>query len=986
MKEILLKGKTKKFLHGVLCLFLLITFRVWHLSFVQRDELKDQAKRPQRRMIIEHANRGIICDRFDKPIAINSIRYNATIYYSHLRQIPMTKWIKDKKGNKIKTYPRKEYIEKLSIFLATELDMDSVDIEDMIHAKASILPNSPFIIKENISEKQYFRLRFAQRKWEGLHSELSSERYYPLNQSSSSILGYMGAISQNEYLSIANEISFLDSLKNNYYSEEYFSLPDKFTTPKQAFDRLNELKERAYTINDFIGKCGIEGSFEEILRGFYGKKYFEVDINGKFLRELPISKKPLPGEKIKLTISSELQQFAENLLCYDEKLRDNKSRYYDKTKKQYVAQKQPWIKGGAIIAIDPNNGEVIALASYPRFNPNDFIRSSNNELFQQKQRNIHKWLETSTHIANIYDGKVPLSREIYDFTGNKLYNEEKFLSFPYFIESILPNKDNFISIITDIKQCIQLQEIVEDLLFLSSEKDIMLVFDMLFPKDEGHICCGKVYSEKDKQRIKNAIKIPLILEIKNTLLSFLFSFKHNKDKLFVIDICKTIVNSPSFSDQLIDQIGNITIEDYWNLSKASIKIEEIIKNEIFYQFKKTFFSQWRKDNQKEYLKNIRKEEKNKNISPRPYIDYIRAKEKELFKNFWDENRLTILSLLFNANETINDEQLKPYIDHLTEEKTNEKYSAIEEYTLIKEKLLYLDKNIIIDFFRTIRSFSDLDRTLFSNPKKNEQDLASSFYPKLGFGYGRSQAYSQAAPLGSIFKLITAYTALKQKYFENDASSSLNPFSMIDDIKWNSKGEMIVGFGLDKKAYPRFYKGGRLLQSSHSNIGLVDITSAIERSSNPYFSILAGDYIKNPLDLLSASQEFGFGKPSGIDLPGEFAGNLPQDIDINKTSLYSFAVGQHSLVVTPLQTSIMLSAIANGGYILKPYVRKDNKSSNIHSIVFLPADIQHMIFDGMDKVISSANGNARPTIIRKCRQNKKNMGKLYFLISSIYWKD
>ena len=49
---------------------------------------------------------------------------------------------------------------------------------------------------------------------------------------------------------------------------------------------------------------------------------------------------------------------------------------------------QPWIKGGAIVAMEPNTGEILALASYPRFDPNDFIPARENEVKKNKQSSI----------------------------------------------------------------------------------------------------------------------------------------------------------------------------------------------------------------------------------------------------------------------------------------------------------------------------------------------------------------------------------------------------------------------------------------------------------------------------------------------------------------------------------------------------------------------------------------------------------------------
>ena len=105
----------------------------------------------------------------------------------------------------------------------------------------------------------------------------------------------------------------------------------------------------------------------------------------------------------------------------------------------------------------------------------------------------------------------------------------------------------------------------------------------------------------------------------------------------------------------------------------------------------------------------------------------------------------------------------------------------------------------------------------------------------------------------------------------------------------------------------------------SNVGEIDIIGALEHSSNPYFSLLAGDYLEDPMQLAYTAEQLSFGKPTGIDLPYELGGRIPNDIDFNKTGLYSMANGQHTLVVTPLQTCMMLATLANGGRVFKPNI-------------------------------------------------------------------
>ncbi|MDB4443717.1 penicillin-binding protein 2 [bacterium] len=96
---------------------------------------------------------------------------------------------------------------------------------------------------------------------------------------------------------------------------------------------------------DHIGKYGVEGKWQKQLNGFRGGEQVEVDAAGRKLRVIS-RKPPVPGFNISLNIEKDLQFKAEALL---------------KEKK------------GAIVAMDPNNGEILALANGPAFDPNLFI-------------------------------------------------------------------------------------------------------------------------------------------------------------------------------------------------------------------------------------------------------------------------------------------------------------------------------------------------------------------------------------------------------------------------------------------------------------------------------------------------------------------------------------------------------------------------------------------------------------------------------------
>lgn len=101
-----------------------------------------------------------------------------------------------------------------------------------------------------------------------------------------------------------------------------------------------------YRGGDFVGKTALERSYEPYLRGDKGKRLVEVDVRGKLLRQLQMES-PKPGSKIYLTIDSGLQEAADKALEG---------------------------QAGAAVVLDVNNGEILAMASRPTFDPGLFAR------------------------------------------------------------------------------------------------------------------------------------------------------------------------------------------------------------------------------------------------------------------------------------------------------------------------------------------------------------------------------------------------------------------------------------------------------------------------------------------------------------------------------------------------------------------------------------------------------------------------------------
>lgn len=166
-----------------------------------------------------------------------------------------------------------------------------------------------------------------------------SVRYYPNGTTASHILGYLGKISESE--------------KAGYL-------------------------EKGYSASDMVGKDGIEKSFEELLRGIDGVKNVEVNVLGDPVRTIS-ENKPEKGQTIYLTLDLELQKTAEAALKQAlEKIRI--AGTFESVYGNYKygkAYKNANV--GAVVAIEVETGDVLAMASEPAYDPNLFATGISSE-------------------------------------------------------------------------------------------------------------------------------------------------------------------------------------------------------------------------------------------------------------------------------------------------------------------------------------------------------------------------------------------------------------------------------------------------------------------------------------------------------------------------------------------------------------------------------------------------------------------------------
>lgn len=919
--------KTHRVLTIILICFLLIFFRSWYLCVIQHQYHFEQAQKPQRRLVVEKAERGTIHDRFDIPLAINKIQYNASVMYADIRQIPIKVWKTDPKGKRTCVFARQNYIKELAEMLSYELALDTRTIYDIINGKAALFPHTPFVIKEGISEEQYYRLRIKEKEWVGLQAEKVARRYYPFGKVGCGVIGYLGSIDPSYYNKVAEELHVLETYLHLKRNNENPFLPEGFHSSEQVYKRYLELEEKSYTMNDFVGKAGIEAFYEESLRGSYGKHIYEINTKGDFIKKLEGSKNSVSGKKITLTLSAELQEFAEQLLEAAEGPLDSSYNRID----------EKWIRGGAVVALLPKTGEIVALASSPRYNPNDFIPSQDFAIRQEKEQAIRKWLEDETYIASIWDGKRPLEREYYSFLEKRPIIDKIYLSLPIFLNTIIADD--------------------------SPIKKIILPEDPLL----------KAF-EIQKQGIDHSALVSLI----------------ETDRLLVLDLYHLLAPNELFSEDLVDALKNLSLEEYFQDRQQVFKDISLIKKEIEHIYHATDFEEWRSAFFKTYLKEKRLQEKERKTYSRPYVDYLDQAKAKLFSVFWNTYKDSFLYTLLTGKIPFLIEDyppLNPYFAFLQEK---HRLNYQKQDLKIKHRLDGLTIPLGLSYLKTFRPFEELTTPLrgkypylrSQDGTQTEKHLASAFYPACGYSFLRPLAFRQLSAQGSVFKLITAYQLLMERYNQN---LPLNPLIIIDDLqggKTSFSPKQILGFYLDGTPIYRQYKGGTLPRSSHSGIGEIDLIKAIERSSNVYFALVASDYIQNPSNLAQAAKLFGFGRKTGIDLPGECLGHVPNDLEHNLSGLYAFSIGQHTLTVSPLQTAVMLSVFANQGVVIQPHVLKKIEtpysSSSQQTLqnsfqpysnpvvvdsIPLPSPVSSILLTGMRQAVIGSKGSCRPAIMR-----------------------
>lgn len=264
---------------------ILYTFLFMELFYVQiarYEKYRVMSEENRLRVIPLLAPRGGIYDRNSNPIVKDELSFNASVIYSQ---------VKDKAA--------------LTSELSRVLGMPEGKIADQLKKSR----RSPFMlmpIAADIGMDKAIDIEEVTMDHPGLVLDTTPRRSYANGKVASNMIGYLGYINREEF---------------------------------------TRLKHYGYSVNDLVGRDGIEGQYDDYLRGTYGGKQLEVDNRGREVSTLGF-KEPIAGKDIYLTIDLELQKFCDGMLSG---------------------------RKGAVIVMDPNTGAVLALASAPGYDPSIFI-------------------------------------------------------------------------------------------------------------------------------------------------------------------------------------------------------------------------------------------------------------------------------------------------------------------------------------------------------------------------------------------------------------------------------------------------------------------------------------------------------------------------------------------------------------------------------------------------------------------------------------
>ncbi|MDQ2650085.1 MAG: penicillin-binding protein 2 [Actinomycetota bacterium] len=299
----------------VFSLFAALFARLWYLQVMSTGEFQVAAEANRIRTVAVEAPRGRILDRNGKLIVGNRVSVQVTIDRSVLDELDDEE--------------RQAVLARVADALSQNgVPKTVAQLEERI-ADQRYSPYVPVPVAGDVPEDLKIWIDEHHDELPAIAAERVAVRSYPYQRLAAHVLGYTGKVTK----------------------EELDAVPDDLAEAKP------------YTLNDEIGKSGLERMYEADLRGVPGIRRIEVDADGDPVRTID-DQPPVPGNDLFLNLDIDIQAVAEQALKSGlDKAARRGSFGYDAPNVGAV---------GSTVVLDPNNGGVIAMASFPNYAPADF--------------------------------------------------------------------------------------------------------------------------------------------------------------------------------------------------------------------------------------------------------------------------------------------------------------------------------------------------------------------------------------------------------------------------------------------------------------------------------------------------------------------------------------------------------------------------------------------------------------------------------------
>ncbi|RZL63830.1 MAG: penicillin-binding protein 2 [Variovorax sp.] len=290
----------------VLFAFGLLAARLVYLQVIRHDDLAEQAESNRTAIVPVVPNRGLILDRNGVVLASNYSAYTLEITPS-------------KSGD----------VETTIDGLAEVIDITPRDRRRFKRLREDSRSFDSVPIRTRLSDEEVARFAAQHYRFPGVEIKARLFRSYPHGETAAHVIGYIGRINQRE---------------------------------KTAMEDWDEEEQANYKGTDYIGKLGIEQSYEKTLHGQTGVEQMETSAGGRAVRRLA-SHPATPGNTVMLSLDIKLQKLVEDMFGE---------------------------RRGALVAIDPKTGEVLAFVSKPTFDPNLFVEGIDTESWQALSESLDK--------------------------------------------------------------------------------------------------------------------------------------------------------------------------------------------------------------------------------------------------------------------------------------------------------------------------------------------------------------------------------------------------------------------------------------------------------------------------------------------------------------------------------------------------------------------------------------------------------------------